>query len=205
MDMNARWLMADAKFFEAYSRYDEENGRYETWDESVARVMKMHRTQLAPKMTPQLSELIDFAETSYRAKEFLGAQRALQFGGEQLIKHMARMYNCAASYCDRAEFFGEAFYLMLCGTGVGFSVQFKHIATLPAITARTKKPVEYIIEDSIEGWADSLDVLLSSYFVDGGKHPQYKGHKILFNFDKIRPKGSFISGVNISAIVTSLN
>ena len=193
-EFNARMMMSDAKFFEAYSRFDDSLNRYETWEESVARVMNMHRQWLLPFQNEELRNLITETQLAYEKKLILGAQRALQFGGDQLLKHQARMYNCAASYCDRPEFFSEAFYLMLCGTGVGFSVQYKHVNNLPTIEERTKAPIEYIIEDSIEGWADSLDVLLASYFNYSGKHKKYKGHKVLFNFDSIRPKGSYISG-----------
>lgn len=189
---NARELMADAKFFEAYSRFNEELNRYETWEEAVDRVMVMHRNVFNPK--GELLNLFDLVTNAYKNKHILGAQRALQFGGEQLLKHNARMYNCAASYCDRPEFFGEAFYLMLCGTGVGFSVQYQHIYKLPSIENRTQESVEYVIPDSIEGWNESVDVLLSSFFSNGGKYPQYRGKKIYFNYEEIRPKGSFISG-----------
>ena len=196
MSWNAVKIMSDAKFFNDYSRYNDALSRYETWNEAVTRVMNMHRKWLESKnvLSLELASLLSEAEISYRAKLFLGAQRALQFGGEQLLKHQARMYNCAASYCDRPAFFGEAFYLMLCGTGVGFSVQRHHVAKLPAVTKRTKQAKEFVIPDSIEGWAEAVDVLLSSFFVGGGKHPEYAGRKIYFNFEKIRPKGAFISG-----------
>lgn len=192
--------MADAKFYEAYSRYIDTLERYETWDESVERVMDMHigyitnNLKIPESSLEILRPLLSDVQEDYVNKLILGAQRALQFGGEQLLTHQARLYNCAASYCDRPEFFGESFYLMLCGTGVGFSVQKHHIAKLPSIAKRTKAPKEFVVPDSIEGWATALDVLLSSFFVGGGKHPEYEGRKILFNFDKIRPKGSFISG-----------
>lgn len=194
MTWNAVKVMSDAKFYNDYARYREEDNRYETWDEAVDRVMSMHRRWLGGKVTPELDVLLTEATAAYKRKLFLGAQRALQFGGEQLLKHQARMYNCAASYCDRPEFFGEALYLMLCGTGVGFSVQKHHVAKLPEVTRRDKQPKEFIIPDSIEGWADAVDVLLSSFFVNGGKHPEYAGRKVYFNFDQIRPKGAFISG-----------
>lgn len=196
MSWNAIDIMSDAKFYNDYARYRDEDNRYETWNEAVARVMNMHRSWLKSKdkLTPDLEVLLAEAELSYQAKMFLGAQRALQFGGEQLLKHQARMYNCAASYCDRPAFFGEAFYLMLCGTGVGFSVQHHHVAKLPQIVKRTKQAKEFVIPDSIEGWSEAVDVLLSSFFVDGGKHPEYAGRKVYFNFEKIRPKGAFISG-----------
>lgn len=191
---SARDMMSKAKFYEAYSRWDDDLNRYEDWSESVHRVMDMHRMHLTPVMTPTLSTLIDETEEVYANQEILGAQRALQYGGKQLLTHMARMYNCAASYCDRPAFFGEAFYLMLCGTGVGFSVQKHHVAKLPSITRRTKQSKEFIIPDSIEGWSMAVDVLLSSFFVGGGKHPEYEGRKILFNFDEVRPEGALISG-----------
>lgn len=193
---NKRQLMADAKFYEAYSRFNDSTNKYESWSESVSRVMNMHRDYLSSKgiVSPILSDLINEVEEAYSNKLILGAQRALQFGGDQLLKHQARMYNCSASYCDRPEFFGEAFYLMLCGCGVGFSVQSHHIAKLPNLAKRTNGTAEFIIPDSIEGWAEAVDVLFSSFFVGGGKHPEYEGKKIYFNLEKIRPKGSFISG-----------
>lgn len=188
--------MADAKFYEAYSRFDDTLNRYETWNESVARVMDMHRGYIKTKssLTDELSELISEVQVAYENKSILGAQRALQFGGDQLIKHQARMYNCSASYCDRPDFFGESFYLMLCGCGVGFSVQHHHIAKLPNIAKRTKSSKEFIVPDSIEGWAQAVDILMSSFLVGGGKHPEFEGRKIYFNLEKIRPKGAFING-----------
>jgi len=191
---NARDLLSEAKFFEAYSRFDSVKNRYETWQEAVHRVMEMHRTRLASVMTDELANILNEIEKAYANKEVLGAQRALQFGGEQLLKHQARLFNCSASYCDRPSFFGESFYLMLCGCGVGFSVQRHHVAKLPDIAARTKSTKEFIVPDSIEGWAAAVDILLSSFFVGGGKHPEYEGRKVYFNLEQIRPKGAFISG-----------
>jgi ribonucleoside-diphosphate reductase alpha chain len=187
-------MMAQAKFYMGYSRWDEENGRYETWDEAVARVMNMHRAKYAHCMTEELAAEIDFAEEMYRTKRVLGAQRALQFGGDQIFKHEARLYNCSSSYADRPEFFQEAMYLLLCGCGVGFSVQTQHVAKLPDIAPRSTDSKLFAIPDSIEGWADAFGVLLSSYFVGGGSHPEYQGSHVAFDFSQIRPKGAFISG-----------
>jgi hypothetical protein len=97
-------MMSEANFFKGYSRWNDELGRYETWDDSVTRVMNMHRSKYAPVMTDELEEAISFAEQAYRDKLVLGAQRALQFGGEQIMKHNARMYNCSFSYVDRPVF-----------------------------------------------------------------------------------------------------
>lgn len=188
-------MMSESKFFMGYSRWVEEEQKYETWEESVKRVMNMHRQKYADKMTPELAGAIDFAEEAYKDQLVLGAQRALQFGGEQIFKHEARIYNCSTSHVTRPRFFSEALYLMLCGVGIGFSVQKHHIEQLPAIARRSQKKVKvFQIPDSIEGWADSIGVLLSSYFTEGGQFPEYKGCQVHFDFSKIRPRGSYITG-----------
>ena len=92
--MNSRTLMADTKFYEAYSRYIDSEGRYETWEESIDRVMAMHYKFYKDKLTPKLFALIDDVELAYKKKLFLGAQRALQFGGDQLLKNHNKLYNC---------------------------------------------------------------------------------------------------------------
>lgn len=194
MYADARKLLSETKFYESYSRYDDEKGRYETWDESVERVMNMHRQFYADKMTPELEAEISFAEAAYKDKLVLGAQRALQFGGDQLLKHHMKMYNCTSTYADRAAFFGEIFYILLCGAGAGFSVQKHHVSKIPSVAPRTKQPKTHVVEDSIEGWATALDVLMSSFFVDGGKYPDYAGRKVYFDLNAIRPKGAKISG-----------
>lgn len=188
-------MLAESKFYMGYSRWDEAKGGYETWDESVARVMNMHRQKYADKMTPELDEALKFAQEAYSEKLVLGAQRALQFGGEQIFKHESRMYNCSVSYVDRPAFFNECMYLMLSGCGVGFSVGKKRIAKLPNIARRSQKKVKlYQIPDSIEGWSEAFGVLLSSYFTEGATHPEYRGCQVHFDFTKIRPEGAKISG-----------
>ena len=193
-DVDTRALMGEAKFYEGYSRWSEEYGRYETWEESVARVMNMHRQFYKDKINDELSLLIDEAEALYKLKYVLGAQRALQFGGDQILKHQMRMYNCTSSYADRPAFFGEIFYILLCGAGAGFSVQRHHVARLPNVAQRKGQAKIHEVEDSIEGWATALDVLMSSFFVGGGKHPEYEGRRVYFDLSKVRPKGAMISG-----------
>lgn len=189
-----RVMLSDAKFYGSYSRFNDELDRYETWNESVERVMQMHRKKYAGKMTPVLSALMDEAEQAYKEKLVLGAQRALQFGGDQIINKNARAYNCSVSYADRPNFFNGAMWLLLCGCGVGFSVQKRHIDKLPNIKTRTKKTKLYTVPDTIEGWADAFAVLLSTYFEQDGVFPEYKGCHVAFDFSKIRPKGAHISG-----------
>lgn len=153
--------------------------------------MSMHEKYYEDK---EISAYIQEAKESYKEKRVLGAQRALQFGGEQIFKHQMKMYNCTSSYADRPEFFGEIFYILLCGAGAGFSVQKHHVAKLPLIADRKKQAKTHVIDDSIEGWATAVDVLLSSYFVGGGKYPEYEGRRVFFDMSQIRQKGAFISG-----------
>ena len=192
-NVDTRKFLSETKFYESYSRYLEDDGKYETWNEAVDRVIKMHEDNYKEKNN-QLQPYFEEARQSYKEQRVLGAQRALQFGGDQLMKHQMRMYNCTSSYTDRPEFFGELFYILLCGAGAGFSVQKHHVAKLPKLQARTKQAKGYIVEDSIEGWASALDVLMSSYFVDGGKYPEFTGRRVFFDLTNIRPKGAKISG-----------
>ena len=191
--VDTRDFLSQTKFYEGYSRFKEDDSRYETWDEAVDRVIDMHDKNYI-NHNNELTTYLDEARTAYKEQRVLGAQRALQFGGEQLMKHQMRMYNCTSSYVDRPAFFGEVFYILLCGAGAGFSVQKHHIKKLPKIQNRTKQAKGYIVEDSIEGWASALDVLMSSFFVGGGKYPEYEGRRVYFDLSQIRPKGAKISG-----------
>jgi hypothetical protein len=193
MYKDGKKLLSEIKFLESYSRKTED-GAQETWDMSVSRIMNMHREFYKNKMSPELEIIINDIETAYKNKVFLGSQRALQFGGEQLLKHHSRLYNCVSSVVDRPAFFGEIFYWLLAGAGAGFAVYKKYVNDLPRLLPRTKTPKTHIIEDSIEGWATSLDVLLASFFEWGGKHPEFAQRKVYFDFTKIRPEGAMISG-----------
>ena len=191
---DTREMAANAKLYEAYARFIDEKDRYETWDESVARVMNMHKKKYENILSNDLVEYMDIAEDAYKDKLILGAQRALQFGGEQILKHEMKIYNCLSGHANREKFFGEYMYLLLCGCGVGFSIQKHHVNQLPKLQNRTNHVVNFTIPDSIEGWAQAVDVLLSSYFETGGVHSKYSGKKVYFDFNEIRPKGSEISG-----------
>ena len=173
-------------FTSKYARYDELNNRRENWQESVKRVEEMHRTKYP---MPELQNDISWAFDQVRQRRVLGSQRALQFGGQPILKKNARLYNCTVSYCDRVRFFQEAFWLLLCGCGTGFSVQKHHVAKLPKFVERSHQTRKFVIEDSIEGWANALGVLMSSYLGDGD-FSEFAGLDIEFNFSLIRPEGA---------------
>jgi ribonucleoside-triphosphate reductase len=187
-------LLSDFKFYSSYSKFKKEDERMETWEEAIDRVMQMHYKKYQNKITTELQGYLDFATKQYKEKRILGSQRALQFGGDSILKHEMKQFNCLVSYCDRIEFFKEAMYLLLCGCGVGFSVQTLHVEKLPMIGKRIEGVKTFLIDDSIEGWADAIGVLLASYSLSDIKFQDYYGYRIDFDYSNIRPKGSYISG-----------
>jgi ribonucleoside-triphosphate reductase len=193
--MSALNELQNYTFVSKYARWIESENRRETWKEAVDRVKNMMHTQYADK---NITEQIDWAYDLMLKKRVLGSQRALQFGGEPILKRHAKIYNCTSSYCDRLRFFQECFWLLLCGSGTGFSVQKHHIAKLPNISLEKKdkrKGVKHIIEDSIEGWADALGILLSSYFnkPSESRFAEYKDKYVVFDYSNIRQKGAKLS------------
>jgi ribonucleoside-triphosphate reductase len=194
--MSALQELQNYTFVSKYARWLEDKNRRETWKEAVDRVRSMMHTKYDEF---GISEDIDWAYDMMYKKKVLGSQRALQFGGDPILKRHAKIYNCTASYCDRPRFFQECFWLLLCGSGTGFSVQKHHVAKLPSLEHDVEEgqAVKHVIDDSIEGWANALGVLLSSYFskpVDEFK--QYKNSHVVFDYSNIRPKGAALaSGV----------
>ena len=101
--------------FSKYAKYLPEKKRRETWEEQVSRVFDMHKEKLGPKLCELLKDDLEFAEKMVRKKRVLGSQRALQFGGKPILKNNSKLYNCTMTHCDRARFFQEGIYLLLCG------------------------------------------------------------------------------------------
>lgn len=193
--MSALNELQNYTFVSKYARWIETENRRETWKEAVDRVKNMMNTFYADK---NVATEVGWAYDFMLKKKVLGSQRALQFGGEPILKRHAKIYNCTSSYCDRLRFFQECFWLLLCGSGTGFSVQKHHIAKLPAFSLSPKdhdNGTKYVIEDSIEGWADALGVLLSSYFTKPSedKFKIYKDQYIVFDYSNIRSKGATLS------------
>ena len=175
-------------FVSKYARWIPEKKRRETWRESVDRVKEMMQHQY-----PEINGDIDWAYDMMHKKRVLGSQRALQFCGSPILKHNAIIYNCIASYIDRLRFFQECMYLLLCGCGTGFSVQQHHIAKLPKLVQKKEGTKKFVIPDTIEGWSDSVGVLVSSYFEQDDLFPEYARKTVNFDYSEIRPAGSFLS------------
>jgi ribonucleoside-triphosphate reductase (thioredoxin) len=178
-DIN-RNILSDITVHMKYARYMPELNRRETWEELVTRNMEMHI-----KNYPKLKSDILNAYTYVFDKKVLPSMRSLQFAGKPIQVSPNRLYNCSYLPVDDIEAFNEIMFLLLSGCGVGYSVQQHHIKDLPVITKPyMKRSKRFVIGDSIEGWSDSVKVLIKSYL--GGN----KASKINFDYTCIRPKGA---------------
>jgi ribonucleoside-triphosphate reductase len=171
-------ILSDITVFMKYAKYIPELQRRETWHEIVTRNKEMHQ-----KKYPQLAEEIEQAYKFVYDKKVLPSMRSMQFAGKPIEISPNRIYNCAYAPVDDVRVFGEIMFLLLGGTGVGYSVQSHHTENLPEIRKpnqnRTRR---YLIADSIEGWADAVKVLIKSYFTGGSV--------LQFDFSDIRAKGA---------------
>lgn len=188
--IDSRNIISDYIFYSKYSRV-KSDGKKETWQESVSRVMSMHWSFFEKKISEEKKEafnqVFQKAWEAYGDKLILGSQRALQYGGPQLLKNHLRLYNCMSSYLNRIEFFEECMEALLAGAGVGYSVQRQHTKRLPILLGIDKSRKEtFVIPDSIEGWARSVGMLIEHYY--------YHLPLIEFDYSHIRPSGAFISG-----------
>ncbi len=182
--------MADFTFTSKYARYVEDLNRRETWEEAVFRCRDMHLKKF--NFLPEEDKLkIKEAFDLVLDKRIMPSMRSMQFGGKAIEAHQLRLYNCSVKHIDSIRSFAESFYTLLCGTGVGFGITNKYLNRLPDLIS--KKDAEqdegaftYVIQDSIEGWADSLEVLLMTYF----KNTPFSGREVFFDYSHIRRKGS---------------
>lgn len=185
-----RQFLSDLKLYSDYLKWDEDLGRYETWEEACDKVLETHYIKYGDKIVPYLNEIRE----SYHNKEFLASQRNLQFRGDQVFKHNAKVYNCSTTYAYSPDVFNKGFYVLLCGTGLGVNLKRKFVNQLPALHKRSTESSLHIVEDSIEGWADAAKALISSYVKHPSLEEKYFGKNIKFDFSKVRPTGALITG-----------
>tara|TARA_R100000664_G_C2758320_1_gene147101 strand:- start:1376 stop:3244 length:1869 start_codon:yes stop_codon:yes gene_type:complete len=177
-DKVARNILSDITVHMKYARYMPEKERRETWKEIVDRNKAMHI-----KSYPDLREEIDSAYKMVYDKKVLPSMRSMQFGGKPIEVAPNRIYNCAFAPIDDWRVFSEIMFLLLGGTGVGYSVQKHHVEKLPEIQKpASKRTRRFLVNDSIEGWADAVKALVQSYFKGGSK--------LRFDYSDIRPKGA---------------
>ena len=171
-------ILSEITVFMKYAKYIPELQRRETWEELVTRNKSMHL-----KKYPNLSAEIEEVYKMVYDKKILPSMRSMQFAGKPIEISPNRVYNCAYLPIDDVRAFGETMFLLLGGTGVGYSVQKHHIQALPEIRKPSEKRTKrFLVSDSIEGWADAVKALIKSYFTGTSK--------VDFDFSDIRPKGA---------------
>lgn len=166
-------------YLRTYARWIEEEGRRETWIETVDRYMDFMRENLGDKLTE--SEYSEIREAILN-QEIMPSMRLIQFAGPAARKTNVCAYNCSYIAPQSLRDFAEVMFISMCGTGVGFSVESKNIQALPQIKLQTgDKPYTYAIEDSKEGWCDALLYGLQTWF---------EGQDVEFDYSKLRPAGA---------------
>ena len=193
--MKGRKFISALKFYSDYSKWNDKESRYENWEEACEAVInETHRVKYHEQL-PLLDSYLTDALESYKSKLILASQRNLQYRGEQIFRNNSRLFNCSALYCDKVENFGKVFHLLLSGCGVGISFLNHWVKKLPVLIPRDTAIVKnFIIPDSVEGWAEAANVLLSSFCDGDVPSPEYQGAIVRFDYSQIRPKGSFING-----------
>lgn len=171
-------LLSDIVAFRSYAKYLPHAARRESLQETISRNRNMHLEKF-PKLS---KEIIRAYDQVYKLNQ-MPSMRGMQFGGDAILKNNIRQYNCSYTHIDRPRAFAEILYILLCGTGAGFSVQKRHTNQLPSIKPPKEEGI-YVVHDSIEGWAEALNQLMNAYF--------YRGIRPLFDFSKIRAKGSYL-------------
>ena len=178
MELSSK-ILSDITLYMKYAKYLPELNRRETWDELVTRNKEMHQ-----KKYPNIADKIDEAYKFVYDKKVLPSMRSMQFGGKPIEISPNRIYNCAYMPIDNIDTFNECMFLLLGGTGVGYSVQKHHVEKLPPVNKPyPKRTKRFLISDSIEGWADAIKLLMKSY-LNG------KSSKIEFDYSDIRAKGA---------------
>ena len=176
MELNQQ-ILSDIIIYMKYARYLPELKRRETWDEICDRYQNM-MVEKYPHLKDQTIETMEWV----RQKKVLPSMRAMQFAGPAIARNNSRIYNCAYLPVDDIRAFPETMFLLLGGTGVGYSVQRHHVEKLPPVKKARKKR-RFLIGDSLEGWADAIKVLLKAYF-------GYSDYMPDFDYSDIRPKGA---------------
>lgn len=170
-------ILSDITTHMKYARYLPEEYRRETFQEITERNMQMHI-----KRYPHIEDQIKAAYQFVFDRKVLPSMRSMQFGGKPIEIAPNRIFNCAYMPIDDLRSFSEAMFLLLGGTGVGFSVQKHHVEKLPEIRRPSGREKRFLVGDSIEGWADAVRILIQSYFRGTSR--------IRFDFSDIRPKGA---------------
>lgn len=166
-------------YVRTYSRWLETQGRREVWPETVQRYIDFLKFNLGEKIPPKVLRKIQKGVVEF---EVMPSMRFLWAAGKPAQDENVTIYNCAFSVVDKPECFSEALYILMCGTGYGFSVENKYVSKLPVVPKEIL-PIDGIfeVEDSRKGWADSLKYQVSCL---------YAGQDPCFGYNKLRAAGA---------------
>lgn len=166
-----------------YSRYLDDKGRREHWSETVTRYFDFMQNHLAKKQNYTLTpELRAELEQAVNDLDVVPSMRAIMTAGPALERQNVAAFNCSYLPIDDPKAFDEAMYILLCGTGVGFSVEQKYVSKLPEVPAKLyESQTTIVVSDSKEGWAKSLRQLIALLYA--GEVPRY-------DVSKVRPAGA---------------
>ncbi len=171
--------LAEFVYYRTYSRWIPEEGRRETWIETVDRYVNFMKENLGGKLTE--AEYAEVREGILR-QEAMPSMRLLQFAGKAAGKTNVAAFNCSFTAPTKLEDFAEMMYISMCGTGAGYSVESQYVQQLPQIKKQTGKKLEtFAIPDSKEGWCDALTVGLKTWF---------DGKDVDFDYSGLRPAGA---------------
>lgn len=170
-------MLSDIVVHMKYAQFLDDENRRETWGEIVDRNVEMHCDKF-PGYRKEIEEAFEYV----RDKKVAPSMRSSQFAGKPIKQTPNRLYNCAYTPVDSIEAFAETMFLLLGGTGVGYSVQRRHVDQLPAVVGPKDFERRHLVADRIEGWADTIKVLMEAY-LKGKPNPK-------FDFSDIRPKGA---------------
>jgi ribonucleoside-triphosphate reductase len=171
--------LAEFVYYRTYAKWIDEEGRRETWIETVDRYMAFMKENINGKLTKD-----EYAEVreAILNQEAMPSMRLLQFAGPAARKTNICAYNCSFIAPKSFQDFAEIMYISMCGTGVGWSVESENIQALPQIQKQTGKMLPtYVVPDSKEGWADAFAFGLKTWF---------EGNDVVFDYSLIRPAGS---------------
>jgi hypothetical protein len=180
--------MAKFVFATKYARFDDKLQRREVWGETVDRVEGMHLRKF-DHLDQKYKDEIKWAFNQVRDKKVLPSMRSMQFGGKAIEDNNLKQFNCAVRHVDSIRSFAEITFSLLCGNGIGIGLSKKFLGRLPDLVNADDKNgtvITYVVQDDIQGWADSIEALLMCYF----RNTAYSGRKIVFDYSKIRRKGS---------------
>lgn len=166
-------------FYQMYSRWRAEWGRRETWTETISRFVDFMRENLGEKLSD--SEYEEIREAILRQK-VCPSMRLLWSAGDACRESSVWAYNCSYIAPVKPEDLGEIMYILMCGAGLGFTVESENVEQFPQIKKQTGQVLPpYAIEDSKEGWAKAFVLGMKSW---------YEGLDIVFDYSNIRPAGA---------------